>query len=189
MRKAYMIVDMQNDFTRGALPAQKDEFQEAGDVVAQKAADFVRENIKENDILYVTQDTHFANYLKETQEGRKLPIVHCQKGTWGHDLDPAILSLLADGRHTVSLSEKSTFAATSAIADIVMQHSLQPFDEIIVMGICTEICVVNTVLGLKGQPSLLDVEVKVYADGCAGLSGTSHKAQLELFPASQVTVI
>ncbi|MCI9239280.1 MAG: cysteine hydrolase, partial [Dorea sp.] len=75
-----VVVDMQNDFIDGALGTK-----EAVEIVPR-----VAEKIKAFDgwILY-TRDTHEKNYL-ETQEGRKLPVAHCIRGTNGWELHPLI---------------------------------------------------------------------------------------------------
>ena len=66
-----MIVDVQNDFVDGKLGTQ-----EAINMIPN-----LKEKIKnfDGEIIY-TMDTHDDNYLN-TQEGRKLPIKHCIKGT------------------------------------------------------------------------------------------------------------
>ena len=67
MEKLLIVVDMQNDFVDGAL----------GTSEAQAIVPLVAEKIKahEGPVVF-TRDTHRPNYL-ETQEGRKLPVVHC----------------------------------------------------------------------------------------------------------------
>ena len=74
MRKLLVVVDMQNDFIDGSL----------GTAEAVQIVDNVVDEIGKYDVkdVFATRDTHPENYL-ETQEGRKLPVVHCVKGTKG----------------------------------------------------------------------------------------------------------
>ena len=78
-----VVVDMQNDFIDGALGTK-----EAAAIVprvAEKIRNF------DGEVLY-TRDTHGEDYL-DTQEGKKLPVVHCVKGTKGWELHPEIEAL------------------------------------------------------------------------------------------------
>ena len=83
MKRALIVVDMQNDFITGSLGTQE--------AVAILPA--VREKIRRRDsegweIIY-TRDTHFADYLS-TNEGRHLPVVHCVKDTWGWQVEETV---------------------------------------------------------------------------------------------------
>ena len=71
--KILVVVDMQNDFIDGALGTKEAE------AIVPKVAD----KIKGFDgRVIATRDTHEENYL-ESQEGRKLPVSHCIRGTKG----------------------------------------------------------------------------------------------------------
>ena len=76
MQKTLIVIDMQNDFIDGSL----------GTAEAAAIVDNVKAKIDEykaagNEIIF-TRDTHCENYL-DTPEGKKLPVVHCVKGTPG----------------------------------------------------------------------------------------------------------
>ena len=75
-----IVVDMQNDFVTGAL----------GTAEAQAIVPHVNAKIAAADAVVYTLDTHGEDYLA-TQEGKRLPVPHCIRGTWGH--------ALADGLH------------------------------------------------------------------------------------------
>ena len=71
--KFLIVVDMQNDFISGSLGSES-----AVGIVLP-----IAERIKAFDgTVIFTRDTHSENYLK-TQEGRKLPVEHCIKDTYG----------------------------------------------------------------------------------------------------------
>ena len=72
--KALVVVDMQKDFINGVLGTK-----EAAAIVPRVKAK-IEEYRKAKDIVIFTRDTHDENYL-DTQEGRKLPVEHCIKGT------------------------------------------------------------------------------------------------------------
>ncbi len=74
-----VVVDMQNDFIDGAL----------GTPEAQKILPRVVDKVKNFDGKVIfTRDTHGEDYL-QTQEGRKLPVRHCIRGTHGWQIGRA----------------------------------------------------------------------------------------------------
>ena len=85
MKKLLIVIDMQKDFIDGALGTP-----EAAAIVPK-----VREKILSYppEMVYATMDTHGEDYLS-TQEGRRLPVVHCIRGTEGWTLDPALAPLI-----------------------------------------------------------------------------------------------
>ena len=73
MKKALVVVDMQNDFVTGCLGTK-----EAQEIVPALVS-FVKD--LDGDVFF-TQDTHDLHYLN-TQEGRRLPVEHCLENTFG----------------------------------------------------------------------------------------------------------
>jgi nicotinamidase-related amidase len=63
----------------------------------------------------------------------------------------------------------------------------EPIEEIIFMGLCTDICVVSNVLATK--MTLPEVPITVYADCCAGVTPAKHAAALETMKSCQINVI
>ena len=99
MRKAIVVVDMQNDFVDGALgtaEAQAMLPRMVEKLTAARAA---------GTALVFTMDTHGANYLT-TQEGEHLPVPHCIRGTAGWAIVEA-LRPFADA--AAAVIEKPTF--------------------------------------------------------------------------------
>lgn len=101
MKKLLIVVDMQKDFVDGAL----------GTPEAQKIVDKVVEKIKgfDGDVI-ATLDTHTPDYM-QTQEGVKLPVPHCIKGTDGWTLTPAVDAALTEKGYNAV--EKPTFGAVT----------------------------------------------------------------------------
>ena len=99
MKKLLVVIDMQVDFITGALGTQ--EAQAIVPAVVQKIADF------DGDVVY-TRDTHGENYL-DTAEGKKLPVVHCVRGTAGWQLHPQVEQ--AGAGKTVGIIDKPTFGS------------------------------------------------------------------------------
>ena len=89
MRRILVVIDMKNDFIDGSLGTP--EAQAIVPAVAAKIGTYSREDV------YATKDTHPENYL-ETQEGRKLPVLHCVRETEGWNIRPEIAELLDPAR-------------------------------------------------------------------------------------------
>ena len=97
-----IVVDMQNDFVTGAL----------GTAEAQAIVPHVNAKIAAADAVVYTLDTHGEDYLA-TQEGKRLPVPHCIRGTWGHALADGLTVRAEAGR-----IEKPTFGST-ALGELV----------------------------------------------------------------------
>ena len=91
MKKALVVIDMQNDFITGAL----------ANASAQKiVAPIVRRIDCFRGAVFATRDTHAKNYLS-TAEGKKLPIIHCVKDTNGWQIQQDIAHALEFKNATV----------------------------------------------------------------------------------------
>ena len=173
MKKALIVVDMQNDFITGSL----------GTPEAQAIVPYVAAKLKEakNDpdtlLIVLTMDTHGENY-SGTREGRRLPVPHCVEGTDGWKLCGPVAAL-ADAH--MPLITKRTFAAVSLPAYIP-----EEVGEITLMGLCTDVCVISNAMLLKAH--FPEVDVAVDAAGCAGVTKESHKTALEAMKMCQIDI-
>lgn len=174
MKKLLIVVDMQNDFVDGALGTK--EAVEIVDHVVKKIDNF------EGDII-VTYDTHHENYM-ETQEGRKLPVPHCIKGTEGWQLNKKVQSAL-DKRQYTSI-EKPTFGS-EVLIEYIKNNYVSEDVEMELIGLCTDICVVSNALLLK--TNFLEAEISVDATCCAGVTVESHNAALTTMRMCQINII
>lgn len=169
MSKILIVVDMQNDFIDGVLGTKE----------AVAIVPYVKEVIEnfEGKVLF-TRDTHFENYM-ETQEGKNLPVPHCIKGTDGWQICPA----LEEFRKTEAI-DKVTFGSKD-LADILAQE--ENIEEIMFVGVCTDICVISNVMLVKAFYP--EIPLVVDAKGCAGVTVQSHLNALEAMKMCQVKVI
>lgn len=171
MDKLLIIVDMQNDFIDGAL----------ANPAAQAIVPGIVELAKNwEGRICVTYDTHKENYM-ETQEGRNLPVPHCITGTVGHKLNADIESVI------YNKVNYSIYKPTFGFADWVQYGFNFHFDEVVVVGTCTDICVVSNVLAIKA--AYPELKVTVIENLCAGLSPEKHAAAIEVMKSCQVNVI
>ena len=172
MRKLLLVIDMQKDFIDGAL----------GTAEAQAVVDNVVAEIKKypvKDVL-ATRDTHPENYL-DTQEGRKLPVVHCVKGTPGWALDEKVAAALGEAE----VIDKPTFGST-ALAEKLAAMAAEEDLEITLVGLCTDICIVSNALLIKAY--LPETPIRVIAACCAGVTPASHQAALDTMAMCQIEI-
>ena len=89
MKRLLLVIDMQNDFIDGAL----------GTPEAEAIVPAVTAKIKSYppEAVFATMDTHGPDY-PATQEGRKLPVTHCIRGTEGWLLRKEIAALIPAGQ-------------------------------------------------------------------------------------------
>jgi nicotinamidase-related amidase len=170
MKKLLIVIDMQNDFIDGSL-----ETAEALSIV---------ENVKDKIRSYppqcvlATMHTHGPDYLS-TQEGRNLPVEHCIRGTEGWKIRPDIEELLKGAR----IFEKPTFGSERLAEELKKEDDLE---EIELIGLCTDICVVSNALLLKA--AMPEVRITVDASCCAGVTPEKHNAALETMRSCQIEV-
>jgi nicotinamidase-related amidase len=171
MKKLLVVVDMQKDFVGGSLGTK-----EAACIVP-KVAEKIEKALKEGWEVIFTKDTHGDDYLT-TQEGKKLPVVHCIKGSDGWELIPE----LSQYEKQYPVVEKPGFGSKE-LAERVAKGG---FEEAELIGLCTDICVISNALLLKAaDPELV---VRVDSACCAGVTPESHKNALEAMKMCQVIV-
>lgn len=164
-----LVIDMQNDFVTGSL-GTKEAMQIVPSVVNK-----IKKYIEDGDSVIFTRDTHTSEYL-QTQEGKKLPVEHCIKGTWGWELIDELKP------YAEQIFDKPTFGSVE-LAEYVVKSD---FHEIELIGLCTDICVVSNTLLLKAN--LLDTEISVDAACCAGVTPETHEAAITTMKMCQVTI-
>lgn len=171
-QRVLVVVDMQNDFITGSLGTK--EAQAIVEKVCRKIQGF------DGEVLF-TLDTHGPDYL-ETQEGRLLPVAHCIKGTPGWELEPRVRALCK-----TTPIEKPTFGSTG-LADVLQAKHIYGggLDEVVFVGLCTDICVVSNALLVKAR--LPEVPLTVDASCCAGVTPEAHQHALAVLRSCLITV-
>ncbi len=172
MKKVLIVVDMQKDFIDGSLGTKEAE------AIVPVVAEEIEQNIKQNAKVIFTRDTHQENYL-ETNEGKYLPVKHCIENTMGWKIHEDLFKeqLLSDAE----IINKPTFGFTDW-----KEYIPSDVDEIELIGLCTDICVVSNALILKAMYP--EVKMTVRADACAGVTPEKHEAALETMRSCQIEV-
>ena len=169
MKRLLIVVDMQNDFIDGALGTP--EARAIVSKVKEKIASF------DGDIIF-TRDTHGENYT-ETQEGKRLPVPHCIKGTDGWQIRAELEAL-----RTTEPIDKLTFGSKDLVDVLKAEGDI---DSVTFVGLCTDICVISNAMVVKAFYP--EIPLTVDAKGCAGVTPESHERALNAMKMCQINVI
>lgn len=177
MSKVLVVVDMQNDFVDGVLGT--------GEAVA--ILDNVVRKINSWDgPVVATRDTHGQNY-SETQEGRRLPVPHCIKGSRGWEINDRVAEALKC--KNAQIVDKPGFGST-VLAELLKTDAgcgNDVIEEIQLIGVCTGICVISNAILLKA--ALPEVRIAVDAECCACVTPDTHRTALEAMKTCQIDII
>lgn len=171
MKNILVVIDMQNDFITGSLGTK-----EAEDIVKN-----IVDKISEYEHIYATRDTHYANYL-DTNEGKNLPVLHCIKGSEGWQIQKDVAKALGN----CTIIDKPSFGSIE-LAEALLEESKKDDIKILLVGLCTDICVVSNALMLKAY--MPEVEVSVSKSCCAGVTNDSHNAALQTMQMCQINIV
>lgn len=166
MKKTLIVVDMQNDFIDMALGTP-----EAVAIVPNVKAKIAEYAARGDEIIF-TRDTHGENYLN-TPEGKKLPVPHCIKGTKGWEIAQG---LYVEGAKII---DKPNFGWP--------HWDREQLEQVELIGLCTDICVVSNALMIKAM--FPDAAVSVDASCCAGVTPATHDAALATMKMCQIDVL
>jgi nicotinamidase-related amidase len=172
MNKILVVVDMQNDFIDGTLGSDRAK------KIVPKVVQKIKNAKDEGWNVIFTMDTHSDDYLA-TSEGKKLPVVHCVKGTHGWQLNESIAPL----SQGCDVYEKGTFGSVKLAKDIA---GMSP-KEIEIVGLCTDICVVSNAILIKA--TLPECKIGVCESCCAGATEAGHRAAIETMRCCQIDIV
>lgn len=180
--KYLFVIDMQNDFVTGSLGSKEAQ------AIVPNVVKKVENAFANNTNVIFTRDTHDVNYL-DTLEGKLLPVEHCLKGTQGWDIISELQPYVDedDGYGYSNVHDKYTFGY-QYIEDILpYSFGCKNEDEIEVVGLCTDICIVSNALLLR----MLYPNTKIIVDAscCAGTNPQKHLEALSVMESCQITII
>ena len=169
--KILAVIDMQNDFINGSLGTKE----------AENIVPAVAEKIKlfrdSGDEIVFTRDTHHENYLS-TMEGKKLPVVHCVKNTKGWEISNKL------DTSGCTIIDKPTFGSYE-LAEFIAGNPR--IDEIVLVGLCTDICVISNAMLIKAK--LPEIKITVDSSCCAGVTPQSHENALSAMKMCHIDII
>lgn len=190
--KVLIVVDMQKDFVDGSLGTKEAQ------AIVPLVAETIKQMADKNTVCIFTKDTHDDDYT-DTQEGKNLPVPHCIRGTAGHSIVNEVFEAYSckdykDPWEVYPLAttnplcvEKPTFGSIELQDVLYTMNSMEPIEEITLMGLCTGICVMSNAILAKA--TLPEVPVNVIEDCCACVTPESHKTAIEAMKLCQINII
>ncbi len=166
MKKTLIVVDMQNDFIHMALGTP-----EAMEILPRVKEKIARYHSLGYEIIY-TRDTHEDNYLS-TPEGQKLPVKHCIRGSLGWQIADG---LYIDG---CKIIDKPNFGWP--------HWDREELEDVELIGLCTDICVVSNALIIKA--AFPEARVAVDSACCAGVTPETHASALGTMKMCQIDIL
>jgi nicotinamidase/pyrazinamidase len=157
MKRLLIVVDYQNDFVQGSLG-----FPEASSYYDRILA-LWDSFIASGDEVVFTRDLHEENYL-HTEEGRNLPVLHCQKGTDG----AKFYGVLEERSRNCRVFEKATFPSLG----LGKYLEGKDFDTIVLCGLDLSICVLANAVVAKAACPNAHIVVDTSASGCGDPEAT-----------------
>lgn len=170
--KTLVIVDVQNDFVSGSLGSAEAQ------AIIDPLCDLIR-SWKGN--IIVTLDTHGCDYL-ETREGQMLPVPHCVKPTQGWQLNNDVAEALSM-KPRVRYVEKNTFGSFE-IPKIISNFETE---EIVIVGLVLNICVISNALILRSKFN--DIKITVDTNCTAATSEEDYDASIKILKSNHINVI
>ena len=181
MNKIAILIDFQYDFIYGSLGTKEAQLTVPNVIAFLK---WLHDNGYK---LYATRDTHFdsgKNMYENTLEGKKLPVRHCIIDTEGWQIINPVNEILKDAKAIIV--NKLTFGSFELAEILRKENEISPITEIVIIGLCTDICVVSNALILRAL--FKDIPIKIKENCCAGVTPETHKAAIETMKMCQIDV-
>ena len=173
MDKVLLVVDYQRDFVDGAL----------GFAGAEALEGPICERIEraraEGWRVWFTFDTHHEGYL-DTQEGRRLPVPHCLKGSDGWRLYGRVEEL----RHKQDICFYKGALGSRELLGYLMEH---PVEEMELCGLVSNMCVLSNAIVVKA--ALPECRVTVNERLTRSLDEKLHAEAMDVLRGVQIDVI
>lgn len=149
-RKALIVIDMLNDFVdpRGALYCG-----ESARAIIPAVRRLMEDFSQRGDLIVIVKDAH----RDDDPEFRMFP-PHAVRGTWGGAVIPELPVL--QNAQVVEKTRYSAFFGTP-LENILKEYAP---DEVWVVGVCTSICVMDTVGDLRNRDYTVVVPSEAVAD-------------------------
>ena len=166
-----VIIDMQKDF-------------HPNEDTINYIKEFLINNSKKYKLIFTLDEHHPGNY--DRYQESKIYLPHCMKGAAGAEIVDDLKSFKEN--EDSKIFYKDTFGSY-ALASYLWElyRFYEELDTVTLMGVCTDICVLNNALLLRNI--LPETRIIVDAAGCNGTSPKMHRWALALLSQNAIEVI
>ena len=166
-----VIIDMQKDFH----PSED---------TVNYIKEFLVNNSKKYKLIFTLDEHHPDNY--DGYQESKIYLPHCMNGAAGAEIVDELKSFKEDEDSKIFYKDTfGSYALASYLWELYRVY--EELDTVTLMGVCTDICVLNNALLLRNI--LPETRIIVDAAGCNGISPKMHKWALALMKANAIEVI
>lgn len=162
MGDAVIVVDMQRGFLEAGNPLYCGD--KAREIIL-RVVDLLRKEAAKGSALLFTADTHDP----DDKEFQMFP-PHCVRGTAEAEIIPELAEFVARGT-VIAKRRYSAFFES----DLARRLADLQADKLIVVGVCTDICVMHTVADARNR----DYPVEVKATAVASFDPEAHRWALQ----------
>lgn len=179
MKKVLVVVDYQNDFVNGALGFESAKNLDEG------ITKLIKEYVEAGHTVIFTYDTHGNDYLV-LQEGKRLPVEHCIKGTDGWMLYGEVGKMHDKYKDKVVDVRKPTFGSMELGKILKELDDIDKIESITIVGIVTNMCVIsNAVVSKAACP---EARIVIKKDLVDSFDKEAHQKALDIMTTMQMDV-
>lgn len=185
MKKKLVIIDFQTDFCDTKVGALASAHAEAA---CDRFVPYLKEHYKEYDQIVYTLDTHYVDTYMDTVEGKNLPVYHCIKGTFGHELRKDLKEVVAEIKnagHNIMGVEKSSFGRPDW--NNIMPLGYERDTQVDIVGCATDICVISNAAVIKAYYP--NATINILKDYCGGITEEDHNRALEAMKRIHINIV
>lgn len=166
-----VIIDMQKDF-------------HPNENTTNYIKEFLVNNSKKYKLIFTLDEHHPDNY--DGYQESKIYLPHCMEGAAGAEIVDDLKSFKED--EDSEIFYKDTFGSYALASYLWKLYRVdEKLDTVTLMGVCTDICVLNNALLLRNI--LPETRIIVDAAGCNGTSPKMHKWALAFLRQNAIEVI
>ncbi|RNB50876.1 cysteine hydrolase [Brevibacillus gelatini] len=169
--KALIVIDYTNDFVAadGALTCK-----EPGQVIEERIGELIRDFLAEGDFVVMAVDAHKEQDPYHPETGLYPP--HNIIGTAGRNLYGSIQDIYEEFEDTIYWMDKTRYSAFQG-TDLALQLRSRGIEEIHLVGVCTDICVLHTAI----EGFYQGFRVVIHEDAVASFNPVGHEWALRHF--------
>jgi len=160
-KRVLIVVDMINGFMKEGLLADHKMME-----IIPTAKNIIEEFIKENYPIFAFRDVHTKLSPEHNNFSGLLPQMHCLAGSEEVDL---ISELKPYERQMIVIDKNATMGITSPITHSEIEYnflseylvSLKQLVEVVLIGVCTDICIMDNAIPIKKTFDQLNINTRV----------------------------
>ncbi|AJY75850.1 cysteine hydrolase family protein [Paenibacillus beijingensis] len=167
--RALIIIDYTNDFVDGKLPVGKPAIE-----IEERIAELTKEFVSSGDWVVMAVDVHEENDPFHPES--KLFPPHNVRGTEGRNLYGKLGELYERNKPSIHWMDKTRYSAFCG-TDLELQLRMRGIDELHLVGVCTDICVLHTSVDAYNK----GFRLIIHEDAVASFNEEGHRWALGHF--------